>query len=678
MDAGKYAALDYETLYSTKDGYTLTNMTAYQYVHDPRFNPYLLAVCYGDGRPDYVGTPEGFDWESLRGLTCLAHNASFDSMVTARLRELGKVPADIALDWLDTADLTAYLGVQRNLKSACKYLLGKEISKQVRSDMDGKLPCNLNSQELRDLYEYGASDARECLEIFLKYGDRWPEVERAISNQNRIACQDGFHVDRDAVVKGIEILRKVQDRAAEKLPWVNCEDPSQRRPAGSIQALAEEVRRAGVTPPSSFKKDDPGFLEWNEKYADQFPFIKARLEHAGTVQHIARLETLLAQLDSNDLVRPGLVYFGAHSGRFTAGVGAEQKGAKNVNMLNLPRKPVYGVDMRGMYIPRDGYRFVIFDYSQIEARATLWLAGDTAACEMLRDPNANLYEMIAARQGWCSLGDDIKHTKPDLYRVAKAQGLGLSYGLGAWKFVTYCKGMGIDLEAKPRGEWPDLSERRIAFMLKNVCNLDPNRPADEHKIGQFLYSKDLVDLWRRTNPLIASYDRDPSTGRAKGLWKQLEDVFVNAANARKDSVTYILPSGREKTYWSPHYSTKCEIVTDPVTGVRSNRVRRELTATAVRGQSPKYFNGGKITENLIQSLCRDIMTYGAVEIERRHPTWKFRFSVYDEVIFEVPYAEVDTAIADMPEIMCRGELIRDWTKGLPLAVEGEAADKYMK
>lgn len=419
MDAGKYAALDYETLYSTKDGYTLTNMTAYQYVHDPRFNPYLLAVCYGDGRPDYVGSPEGFDWESLRGLTCLAHNAGFDSMVTARLRELGKVPADIALDWLDTADLTAYLGVQRNLKSACKYLLGREISKQVRSDMDGKLPCNLNSQELRDLYEYGASDARECLEIFLKYGDRWPEVERAISNQNRIACQDGFHVDRDSVVKGIEILRKVQDRAAEKLPWVNCEDPSQRRPAGSIQALAEEVRRAGVTPPSSFKKDDPGFLEWNEKYADQFPFIKARLEHAGTVQHIARLETLLAQLDSNDLVRPGLVYFGAHSGRFTAGVGAEQKGAKNVNMLNLPRKPVYGVDMRGMYIPRDGYRFVIFDYSQIEARALLWLAGDHETCNLLTKPGMNLYGIAATKMGWCKLEDDIKHNNPELYRLAK-------------------------------------------------------------------------------------------------------------------------------------------------------------------------------------------------------------------------------------------------------------------
>lgn len=255
--------------------------------------------------------------------------------------------------------------------------------------------------------------------------------------------------------------------------------------------------------------------------------------------------------------------------------------------------------------------------------------------------------------------------------------LGLGYGMSSARFVESCKSQGLVLPSKPKSEWPELS-RRVQFMLKNICHLDPSAPGDEEAIGRFLYSDEIVALWRSSNNLIASYDRDPSTGRAKGLWKQLEDVFVNAANARKDSVTYILPSGREKTYWNPHYSTKCEIVTDPVTGVRSNRVRRELTATAVRGQSPKYFNGGKITENLIQSLCRDIMTYGAVEIERRHPTWKFRFSVYDEVIFEVPYAEVDTAIADMPEIMCRGELIRDWTKGLPLAVEGEAADKYMK
>lgn len=673
-----YAAVDYETFYDSASGYSLRHMTPWQYVHDSRFDAYLVAVAFGDGSESYVGRPNDFDWTRLRGKVCLAHNASFDSVVTMRLRDMGVVPADVANDWLDTADLAAYLGVQRNLKNACKYLLGREISKAVRSNMDGKLPCHLSAQELRDLYDYGAGDAEECLEIWLKYGDEWPEVERAISVQNRLSCQRGFHIDRAAVEEGIKVLQRIQDRAAAQLPWVNCENPADRRPAGSLPALADAVRAAGVEPPPSFKKDSPEFLEWNAKHADKFPFLKARLEHAGTVQHIARLQTLLDQVDENDLVRPGLIYFGAHTGRFSAGLGGDQQGAKNVNMLNLPRKPVFGVDMRGMYTPRPGYKFVIFDYSQIEARTLLWLAGDMAACETLSRPGANLYEMIAARQGWCKLGDDIKHNRPDLYRMAKCCGLGLGFGIGAWKFVTYCEGQGLVLDELPRDQWPDLDDRRVAFMLRNVAKLDPKNKADVPKIGQYFYSQTLVNQWRAANPLIASRARDPLTGRATGIWQKLEDSFTSAARAKSDSVSFTLPSGRTKTYWLPSYAAKCEIVEDPVTGAKSNRVVRELTGVVVRGTAPKYFNGGKLTENLVQALCRDIMTYGAVEIERLHPSWKFCWSCYDEVIFEVPASEVDEAVAEMPKTMCGGELIREWTKGLPLAVDGGAADKYLK
>lgn len=674
------AAVDYETFYSSNDKYTLKNMTAWQYCHDPRFDAYLVAVAFGDGSEPYVGRPEDFDWNRLRGKVCLAHNASFDSVVTIRLRELGVVPDGVAEDWLCTADLTAFLGVQRNLKTACKHLLGREISKAVRSDMDGKTDRSLSPSEYRALVEYGASDACECLELWAKFGHLWPEIERRISCQNRLACQRGFHVDRAAVEGGIRTLAAVQQRAAEKLPWVVCENPDDRRPAGSLPALAAAVRELGIEPPPTFKKDAPEFVEWCERHSGdpRLGFLKARLEHAGTVQHIARLETLLDQLDAHDDVRPGFLYFGAHSGRFSAGVGEDQKGSKNVNMLNLPKKPVFGVDMRGMYIPRPGHRFVIFDFSQIEARTLLWLAGDTAACEVLRDPAANLYEMIAAKQNWCRMGDDIKHTKPDLYRAAKAQGLGLGYGMGAWKFVTYCKGMGIELDQLPRDQWPALDSRRVKFILTNVARLDPSREADLPKIGQYFFSQKLVDQWRAANPKVASKARDPETGAAIGLWQKLEDVFASAARRGERSVTFTLPSGREKTYWDPKYTAKVSIVVDPDTGARRNSVERELSAVVVRGQAPKTFNGGKITENIVQALCRDIMTFGAVEIEERHPSWKFCWSCYDEVIFEVPSAEVDDALAEMPEIMCRGERIRDWTRGLPLAVDGGACDKYMK
>ena len=97
-------------------------------------------------------------------------------------------------------------------------------------------------------------------------------------------------------------------------------------------------------------------------------------------------------------------------------------------MLNMPRKPVLsgddnvfggkGVDIRGMYVARPGYKFVTFDYSQIEARFSLWLVDDTHMMEALKR-EGNLYQANAVAMGWCKSRADIKHTDPDTYRLAK-------------------------------------------------------------------------------------------------------------------------------------------------------------------------------------------------------------------------------------------------------------------
>ncbi len=49
--------------------------------------------------------------------------------------------------------------------------------------------------------------------------------------------------------------------------------------------LSEEIKLLGITPPSTYKKDDPEFLAWIEKH-DNIPFIKARITYAGTIQHV--------------------------------------------------------------------------------------------------------------------------------------------------------------------------------------------------------------------------------------------------------------------------------------------------------------------------------------------------------------------------------------------------------
>lgn len=416
-------AIDFETFYSSKDGYSLTKMTPYAYVRDARFDPYLVSVAH-KGTKTYVGRPEDFDWTKVRGHVLLAHNAGFDSVVCDRLVELRRIPSLDGCQWQDTADLTAYLLVQRNLKAATKWLLGREISKAVRAGMDGRHVSDLDPQELRDLYAYGGSDADECLEIWLKYAAEWPDIERRISCQNRDAVKRGFMVDRPYAEESLKCLLKIQAQAKASLPWAADDEDAK---AGSLPALKEALRARGIEPPKSFKKDDPGFLEWSAEH-DDIDFVHARTRYAGTVQHVARIQNLLDQLDPRDVVRPGLLYFGAHSGRFTAGASDDMKGAKNINMLNLPRTPVFkgdpmafdgkGIDLRGMYIPRPGYKYVIFDYSQIEARFSLWLAGEMEMMDCLKT-EGNLYQANAVRMGWCKSRCDLKHTDAQKYRLAK-------------------------------------------------------------------------------------------------------------------------------------------------------------------------------------------------------------------------------------------------------------------
>jgi len=52
--------------------------------------------------------------------------------------------------------------------------------------------------------------------------------------------------------------------------------------------------------------------------------------------------------------------------------------------------------------------------------------------------------------------------------------------------------------------------------------------------------------------------------------------------------------------------------------------------------------------------------------------------VYDEVVFEVPEAEVETALHEIPKILCHGVVAQTWGAGLPLSVDGGVFDRYLK
>ena len=690
----KAVAIDYETFYDSKAGYSLTSMSPQNYCADERFDAYLVAICgehifdgpcdqerefvtqdvktvvcrtLEDGRQLYIGRPEHFNhWGRLKDRILLAHNAGFDSVVTDELVKRGVLPEFLKdAEWKCTADLCAYLMVPRNLKGAMKELFGKEISKAVRAGMDGRHDYELTPEDYRDLVEYGGSDAVECHDIWLKHSDEWPDIERAISDQKRNAIKRGVRVDAGYAGSALNELKRYHLEVVCDIPWYP------EKAVGSLPALRQAVIDRGIVPPKSFKKDDPGFLDWQKEHSD-IPFIAARQKAVAINMHAARVEGILKSLDGNGDSHPQFLYFGAHTGRDS---GKSSVGGGNVNMLNMPRKPVLsgdehvfggkGVDIRGMYVARPGHKFVTYDYSQIEARFSLWLVNDEHMMAAIKD-EGNLYGAAAVTMGWCKPHSDIKHKDPDLYRLAKCATLGLGYGMGAAKFVDSCKSQGLELPSVPVSEWPEM-DRRMQFIVRNVAKIkgDPYSERNAVKVGQLVRALRVVDDWRRANHLIVE------------KWKEYEAVFKQRIAAGKDTIAFRLPSGRIKRYFSPHLC-KEETTEIDENGVEHPSYRIAMKATTVRGNPATFFTGGNIMENIVQATCRDIMAYSAVEIERKHPSWKYVFSVYDEIVFEVPDAETEEASEVIPFTMCHGDYIREWTEGLMLEVEGDVAERYHK
>lgn len=773
-------AIDYETYYDSKSGYSLSAMSPQLYCADERFDAYLVAICgweimgdslferwrpgnsetgfrvsdgamvrkLPDGRQLYVGRPENFgDWDNLRGRILIAHNAAFDSVVTDELARRGMIPswldstrpkipphdfrpcdADLTdpPEWKCTADLSAYLMVPRNLKGAMKELYGKEISKAVRAGMDGRHDYDLNPEERRALVEYGGSDAVECHDIWLDHSAEWPDIERAISDQKRDATKRGIMVDRKLAEDSLKELKRYHANVVCDVPWYP------EKPVGSLPALRQAVIALGLMPPPSFKKDDPRFLEWIERpvarYDDavrrgyeilddfyeevhhpevrensgmngspsagnervlhraytervhlahiaatgELAFLKARQKAVAINMHAARVEGILASLDRDGASHPAFLYFGAHTGRDS---GKSSTGGSNTNMLNMPRKPVLqgdehvfggkGIDIRGMYVARPGHKFVVYDYSQIEARFSLWLVDDTHMMEAMKR-EGNLYQANAVMMGWCEPGEKIKKEKPDVYRLAKCCVLGLGYGMGAAKFVDSCKSQGLELPPVPVEHWPEI-DRRLSFIIRNVARVkgDPYSERNQWKVGQLIKSLQIVSDWRNANSKIVA------------KWREYEQVFKERIAAGKSTVAFRLPSGRIKRYFDPHLC-KEETVEVDENGKEHPSFRIAIKATTVRGNPATFFTGGNIMENIVQASCRDIMAYSAVEVERKHPSWRYVFSVYDEIVFEVPEPEAEEANAEIPRIMTKGDYIKDWTDGLALEVEGDVCDRYHK
>lgn len=349
---------DFETYYS--DEVSLRKMSPWAYVFHPETAPYLLALEGPDW--NWCGDPRDFkEWHRLDGKLLTAHNASFDALVWKRAQQDGIIPADCnPKRWVCTADLVAYLRVYRSLQNAAKVLYGEDVSKDYRHDAKGRTGAELKAlPEWAKIVEAGGRDAKWSRRFAVDHLASWPVSEQLFSQWNREASWRGFAVNETETEASRERLDGLVYEYGKSIPWY----PDEK--ALSPIAIRKQGRKEGIKVPASLAKTDPAAQAFYEAYSETVPWVRAVRDFRQANMMLEKVKTLQALVRADGTAPYQSVYFGAHSGRLTAGVkrrtAADESGGA-FNLYNLPKGELQGVDLRGLIIPRPGYKFVIADF----------------------------------------------------------------------------------------------------------------------------------------------------------------------------------------------------------------------------------------------------------------------------------------------------------------------------
>lgn len=289
----------------------------------------------------------------------------------------------------------------------------------------------------------------------------------------------------------------------------------------------------------------------------------------------------------------------------------------------------------------------VWDFSQVEARALAWAAQDHDALARfaLYDSgdkiNGDPYR-AAAVSIFGGKPSDYSKESPQRATGKKAElacGYGQGGGQACAKSSKYPHGYNgfLGYVLKEGGSWDEIIETMGGGFTKEEA------------------SKLIIDTWRELHAPIVCF------------WKELQAAAVHATVEGESAsagpftwhsidglVLCELPSGRSLVY----RGMRCDFEENQFGGVSAS-----LSYTGRKGRERTY--GGKLTENVIQASCRDIMAEALIKAEEMGlcPS----HTIHDEILNDVPADQAEDAHALMGEIM---HTCPAWCAGMPMAAEG--------
>ncbi|MHB8061342.1 MAG: DNA polymerase [Ruminiclostridium sp.] len=651
----KILSIDIET-YSSVD---LIKCGVYKYVEAPDFEMLLFGYAYNDepvqviDLADFEAIPDNVMNDLVdTNVIKAAYNANFERTCIAKYFNLPMSPEQ----WRCTSVHALALGLPGNLAGVAE-VLGLDAQK----DATGKnlikyfsIPCKptkVNGGRTRNLPHHAPDKWAQ----YIAYNNQDVVVEREVRKKlekfpvpdhewdlwalDQKINDNGVRLDpilmNQAIACDNQYAKRLEIEARE---LTGLENPN------SVAQLTGWLSERGLTVENGLGKEFmPGLIDSAED-DDTRRALELRQEMSKT--SVDKYSAMERSLCSDERVRGLLQFCGANRTWRWAG--------RIIQVQNLPQNKLQDLDLarsilrngefellemlfgsppfvlsqliRTAFIPSDGCRFIVADFSAIEARVIAWLAGEDWVLDVFRG-HGKIYEATAAQM-----------FKVPIESIAK----------GKENYALRAKGKVATLSCGYQGG-PDALVRMGA--LKSGLK-------EEELPG-------LVKGWRASNPKIVK------------LWYAAERAAVTAVKERRTvklakGVQYRyekgwlfadLPSGRSLAYVNPQIKPDPKFEKDGLTYEGTDQIKK------IWCRQKTY--GGKLVENLVQAIARDCLAVSMMRLDETG--YQIRMHVHDEVIIDEP-KERDS-IKDISSIM--GKSI-DWAPGLPLRADAYETEFYKK
>ena len=635
----------------TRSSVDLSKCGVYKYAESPDFDILLFAVSVNEGPVEVydLACGEKIPEEILLALMSentikYSYNAAFERIcISVWLRRRGRLERRYLnpSSWRCDLVLAAYNGLPLSLAQVGA-VLGFEEQKM---------------KEGRDLIRYFCTPSRtagrdwnlpehspEKWDLFKEYNKRDVEVEMQIQQRLRNypvpdSVWDEYHLSETINDCGIMIDEKLVEQAVridemtkadltEKLKaMTGLENPN------SVMQLKGWLSEQGIEVDSLGKKDVQELMKTAPPEIAEVLSLRLMLAKSS----VKKYQAMLNAVCEDGRCRGMFFFYGANrTGRFSGRIIQLQNLYRNsmpdldearelvrtgdyemLSLLydNLPE--VLAQLIRTAFIPAPGYKFVVADFSAIEARVVAHLAGEQWVSDTFR-ANGDIYCETASRMFGVPVE---KHGQnSELRQKGKQATLSCSYG-GS---VGALKAMGA-IEAGMKEE-----------------ELQP-----------------LVDAWRSANPNIVQYWQKIDSAVKKAVKERVSSKVGCVEVFYKSGMLFIrLPSERSLAYVKPQ--------------IGMNRFGGE-SVTYMGIDSTKHWSRvesfpGRWVENIVQAISRDILCYAMNSLRE----YRIVAHVHDEVIIECPQ---ETSVRDVCDKMGQTP---PWIPNLLLRADGYECDFYRK